>query len=72
MLKTSISITEQAFTLLSLLVWQDMHFLELLSHSLSRQALFNPTWALLSEQIYFVDDALLTHITRETSSILTI
>lgn len=73
MLKTSLSRTKQAFMLLSLLVWQDMHFLELLSHSdEQRQAVFNPTRALLSEQIYFVDGALLTHITAETFSILTV
>lgn len=39
---------------------------------MSRQAVFNPTWALPSEQIYFVDDALLTHIARETFSIFNI
>ena len=53
--------------LLSCLMWQDMGFL---SHSdEQRKAVFNPMWALFSEQIYFLDEALLTCVTRETSSI---
>lgn len=55
---------------LSCFMWQDMGFLELLSHSdEQRKAVFNPTWALFSERIYLVDGALLTCITRETASI---
>lgn len=56
--------------LLSSLMWQSMGFLELLNHSgEQRKAVFNPTWALLSEEIYVVDGALLTFIIREASSI---
>lgn len=47
--------------ILSCLTWQDMGFL---SHSdEQRKAVFNPTWALFSKQIYFVDGAV--HISLE-------